>query len=99
MYCLFDFRHRSFIVLPQLLTLHNIPYQTIRQDPGDYVFTFPEALHVVVNEGFNVAEALNYVNKGWKKHIDTVAQCTCGEQKKIQRIANEFNCLPQKEID
>jgi hypothetical protein len=36
------------------------------------VFTFPEALHLVMNEGFNVAVAINFFNKAWKKHIPTV---------------------------
>lgn len=57
---LFDFRHRSFVVFPQLVTLENIPYHTIRECPWDYVFTFPEALYIA-NEGYNVAQAINFV--------------------------------------
>ena len=86
--------HKRFFVFPQLLTLENIPYHTIRQCPGDYVFTFPEALHMVSNKGFNVAEAINFVTKAWKeKHVDTVAKGTCSHNAELQKFVKIFNCL------
>jgi hypothetical protein len=35
--------------------------------PSDYVFTFPVAFHLI-NEGGNVAKAINLVNKNWLEH-------------------------------
>jgi hypothetical protein len=70
---LYYFRHKRFFVFPQLLTLEEIPFNTIKQGPGEYVFTFPGALHMVSNEGFNVAEAINFVTKAWaKNHVKTI---------------------------
>ena len=70
---LYYFRHKRFFVFPQLLTLEEIPFSTIKQGPGEYVFTFPGALHMVSNEGFNVAEAMNFVTKAWaKNHVKTI---------------------------
>ena len=93
---LFYFRHKRFFVFPQLLTLEEIPYHTIRQGPGDYVF--PEALHMVSNEGFNVAEAINFVTKAWaKKNVPTVAKCTCALNEELQeckKILNNVYDLP-----
>jgi hypothetical protein len=57
------------------------------------VFTFPEALHLVMNEGFNVAEAINFVNKAWKKHISTISECTCHHKFELNAIKKNFPCL------
>ena len=54
------------MVIPQLVILESTSYHTIREYPGDYVFTLRGALHMVVNEEFNVAEAINFINKSWK---------------------------------
>ena len=91
---LYDFRHKRFFVFRQLLTLEEIPCHTIRQGPGEYVFTFPEALHMVSNEGFNVAEAINFVTKAWaKNHVKTIAKCTCALNEEQQLIKIHFNNL------
>jgi hypothetical protein len=37
--------HKRFFVFPQLLTLEEIPFHTIKQGPGEYVYTFLGALH------------------------------------------------------
>ena len=50
----------------------------------------------VVNEGYNVAKAVNFVNKSWTKHIPTGAQCTCPEQIELRKIAALFHCLEKK---
>jgi hypothetical protein len=92
---LYYFRHKRFFVFPQLLTLEEIPFSTIKQGPGEYVFTFPGALHMVSNEGFNVAEAMNFVTKAWaKNHVKTIAKCTCEfEHERLQTIKEHFNNL------
>jgi hypothetical protein len=59
------------------------------------VFTFPEALHLVMNEDINVAESINFVNKAWEQHIPTVSQCTC-KHKKGQKKNQEKLQLPVK---
>ena len=53
----------------------------------------------VVNEGYNVAKAVNFVNKSWTKHIPTGAQCTCPEQIELRKIAALFHCLEKKKTD
>jgi hypothetical protein len=48
-----------------------------------------------MNEDFNVAEAINFVNKAWEQHIPTVSQCTC-KHKKGQKKNQEKLQLPVK---
>jgi jumonji domain-containing protein 2 len=52
---------------PQLLIAEGIPFNTVKQCPGDYVVTFPGAFHIVVNAGTNVAEAVNFAFRNWFK--------------------------------
>ncbi|EFX67541.1 hypothetical protein DAPPUDRAFT_261496 [Daphnia pulex] len=54
--------HKEIPVFPQMLIAHSppIPFHTLKQCEGDYVVTCPSAFHFVLNEGANVAEAMNY---------------------------------------
>jgi hypothetical protein len=49
---------------------------------------------MVSNEGFNVAEAINFVTNDWvKNRVKTVAKCTCARSKEQQIFKEFFNNL------
>jgi hypothetical protein len=49
----------------------------LKQCAGDYVVTCPSAFHFVLNEGANVAEAMNYPSKERKFYKNPFKRCTC----------------------
>ena len=83
-------------VVPQLLIAEGIPFKTIRQEPGDYVITFPGAFHTVVNGGTNVAEAINFATRDWTKGTSGVAKCTCSEKEGIEAVAESLKIYEKK---
>jgi hypothetical protein len=62
--------------MPQVLRANNIPFHCIQQRPGDYVFTFPGAYHMVINTGQNWAEAVNFCMPQWRHFVPEV-ECNC----------------------
>lgn len=82
-------------MLPQILVKYGIPFHTLKQSPGDYVFTFPGAFHMVMNGGENFAEAINLINRKWLKHADKRAMFSCPKHAAIEEIAKNFD-LPKK---
>jgi hypothetical protein len=43
------------------------PFDCIKQEKGQYVVTFPGAVHMVVNIGSNCAEAINVCLPEWEE--------------------------------
>jgi histone demethylase JARID1 len=52
-------------VNPQELLEHGIPIYRIHQQPGEFVVTFPRSYHAGFNQGFNLAEAVNFATPDW----------------------------------
>ena len=85
------------VLLPQELLLANIPFKTLKQEPGDYIIAFPAGFHFVINSGHNIAEAVNFVFDEWELHRSSYPDCSCqdpdGEKyrKNAADIRKKFN--------
>jgi hypothetical protein len=70
-------RHKSLLFSPDLLKEAGIPFTTIVQKPGDFVVVFAGAYHGGYNEGFNVAEAVNFATLPWISIGRSSLPCRC----------------------
>eukprot|EP00850_Spirogloea_muscicola_P015780 SM000124S25912 [mRNA] locus=s124:68368:73137:- [translate_table: standard] len=52
-------------VSPAHLRARKVPLYRLRQKPGEFVVTFPQAYHAGFNNGFNCAEAVNFAPPDW----------------------------------
>lgn len=50
---------------PALLSAYDVPIYRLDQLPGEFVVTFPRAYHAGFNQGFNLAEAVNFAPLDW----------------------------------
>ena len=60
--------HMNTQFSPSLLRANGVPVYQVRQNPGEFVVTFPQAFHGGFSYGFNVGEAVNFANTQWIKH-------------------------------
>ena len=74
------FHGPGFIITPEFLQAHNIPFFTLVQKAGDLVFTFPGVAHQIVNTRSTVCEARNIMplTFAFDRHADLV--CDCGPE-------------------
>lgn len=70
-------RHKMFVISPQHLTQHNIPYDKITQEAGDIMITFPFGYHAGFNHGFNCAESTNFAMPRWVEYGKRALPCKC----------------------
>lgn len=70
-------RHKMFVISPQHLTQHNIPFDKITQETGDIMITFPFGYHAGFNHGFNCAESTNFAMPRWVEYGKRALPCTC----------------------
>jgi hypothetical protein len=85
-------------ITPQLLIVEGIPFNTVKQCPGDYVVTFPGAFHMVVNAKTNEAEAINFASRGcFKRSSAPMVHCTCaGEERSTLNILEHFRAFSKE---
>lgn len=57
--------HLVTLIPPHELASRGVPVYRIHQQPKEFVVTFPKAFHAGFNQGFNVAEAVNFANSNW----------------------------------
>ncbi|VVT57274.1 uncharacterized protein SAPINGB_P005630 [Magnusiomyces paraingens] len=53
------------MVSPDVLLKDNVPCYTIKQQPGQFVITWPKVYHSGFNHGFNCNEAVNFAPLNW----------------------------------
>ena len=47
------------------------------QEPGHFVITGPAVFHQGYNEGYNIAEAVNFGIPSWKPFLTNTSSCFC----------------------
>lgn len=75
--CNLYIRHKTVMIPPSVLELHNIKFARIIQKPGEYVILFPGTYHSGFNAGYNVAEAINFAASGWLEAFPKYEICNC----------------------
>ena len=68
-------RHKSFILSPELLKKHQIPFNVIVQHVNETVITLPYAYHGGFNIGFNLAQATNIATPSWIPYAKVAKMC------------------------
>jgi len=53
---------------PSKLAALGVPCYKLRQNPGEFVVTFPQAFHSGFSYGFNCGEAVNFATPHWISH-------------------------------
>lgn len=83
--CTAFMRHKYFMVTPEFLRAHDIPYTVLCQNPGEIVVTFARVYHQGFNVGFNVNEAVNIATRVSMCHSARAKQCDCCESTKNRK--------------
>lgn len=74
--CASFLRHKTTLLSPKWLQEHEIPFDTVVQEAGEIIITFPYGYHSGFNTGFNCAEATNFATKRWIEYGKHAAQCS-----------------------
>jgi jumonji domain-containing protein 2 len=70
-------RHKTKLFSPARLKECGLPYDTVVQNAGEFVITFPGAYHAGFNHGFNLAEATNFATPSWLPLGRRARRCVC----------------------
>lgn len=70
-------RHKIFFIDPDILRRHKVPFNTVTQEQGQFIVTWPRAYHQGFNHDFNIAEAINFATRKWIWYGRTAIPCTC----------------------
>uniref|UniRef100_A0A672JIG8 [histone H3]-trimethyl-L-lysine(4) demethylase n=1 Tax=Salarias fasciatus TaxID=181472 RepID=A0A672JIG8_SALFA len=61
-----DLLHQLVTIMnPNILMSHGVPVVRTNQCAGEFVITFPRAYHSGFNQGYNFAEAVNFLTADW----------------------------------
>ncbi|EFC43305.1 histone demethlylase [Naegleria gruberi] len=52
-------------ISPAILAREGVPVYRIVHEPGTFIITFPRAYHAGFNQGFNIAESVNFTSTSW----------------------------------
>lgn len=70
-------RHKMTLLSPRWLKDYDIPFDTITQEAGQFMITFPYGYHCGFNHGFNCAESTNFALERWIEYGKKCARCYC----------------------
>ena len=97
-------RHKIFLVGPEFLNEHNIPWRMTVQECNDFVITFPRVYHEGFNVGFNINEAVNFGFSNWinyghsaKAASSCSSSCSPGNVKlKLDSVVKKYQAIRYK---
>ncbi|XP_071472992.1 lysine-specific demethylase 4D-like [Marmota flaviventris] len=72
-------RHKVALISPTVLHENGIPFNSVTQEAGEFMVTFPYGYHAGFNHGFNCAEAINFATPRWIDYGKVASQCSCGK--------------------
>lgn len=85
--CSTIYRHKIFIIPPEMLQVANIEFTKVIQYPGEIIITLYGAYHWGFNSGFNVCESMNLASPRYIEVHDKAVicheQCTYGKDTNI----------------
>lgn len=55
-------------ISPTILAREGVPVYKLHHEPGTIVVTFPRAYHAGFNQGFNIAESVNFTSYSWLQY-------------------------------
>ncbi|KAG2373043.1 hypothetical protein C9374_012889 [Naegleria lovaniensis] len=55
-------------ISPAILAREGVPVYKLHHEPGTIVVTFPRAYHAGFNQGFNIAESVNFTSCSWLQY-------------------------------
>jgi jumonji domain-containing protein 2 len=70
-------RHKSKLFSPRTLQKYGIPFNTVVQEAGEFIITFPGSYHAGFNHGFNIAESTNFATPRWLEIGKKAKVCLC----------------------
>lgn len=70
-------RHKTCMLSPNKLKDCGIRFDTVLQEPGEFVITLAGAYHAGFNHGFNIAEASNFILPDWFSIGRKAGVCKC----------------------
>lgn len=70
-------RHKMAILHLNYLKDYDIPYDTVTQEAGQFMITFPFGYHSGFNHGFNCAESTNFAIERWVEYGKHASICYC----------------------
>lgn len=70
-------RHKMTVIDPKWLKQYEIPFDTVTQEAGQFMITFPYGYHMGFNHGFNCAESTNFAIERWIEYGKHATVCNC----------------------
>lgn len=70
-------RHKMTVMDPKWLKDYDIPFDSVTQEAGQFMITFPYGYHCGFNHGFNCAESTNFAIERWVEYGKHASICYC----------------------
>lgn len=87
-------RHKTFMVSPQFLEKHNVKYNKIVHNEGEFIITYPYGYHAGFNYGYNLAESVNFALDDWFPIGQNTKKCECISDSvgiNVRQLVCEYN--------
>ena len=91
-------RHLHCLPPPSILREWGILFSVRRQYPGDLVLLLPDVYHYVINEGVNLAGAINYSEPDWQLnnlYTDCTQRCAGDNAIAMKQLATSLAPCPR----